>query len=285
MEKKKIAFVTDSTAFLSEELIGHPDVYVVPIIVISEGNEREDGIDLSSDELYDMIRNNKEVPKTSQPSVGKFVELYEKLKSEYDSAIAIHVSNKLSGTISSSTAGKNQVGFNVEIIDSLSLSFGITELISKGLELVSKDVEIPEIVAELKEQVTRSQNLVLLGKLEQLYKGGRMSGAQFLLGNLFQIKPILTINSEGELGLLERVRSEKKATNRIVELLKVSCEENHVTQIGIMHGNVLEKATELQNKIQEEIPNVEIILGEISSSLAVHAGEGTIALFWNKKLN
>lgn len=72
MEKKRIAFVTDTTGYIPEELKAHPDVYVVPIVVISDGKEYEDGVDLTSDQLYDIIRNNKEVPKTSQPSVGTF---------------------------------------------------------------------------------------------------------------------------------------------------------------------------------------------------------------------
>lgn len=283
MGKNKIAFVTDSTAYLTEELRQHPDVYVVPILVISENREYEDGVDLSSTELYDMIRNNKEVPKTSQPSIGKFVELYENLKKDYDQAIAFHVSNRLSGTISSSTAGKEQAGFDVEVIDSLSLSYTITELIHKGLLLVEQDIDVKQIADELRDQVSRSKNLILLGKLEQLYKGGRMSGASFLLGNLLQIKPVLSINSEGELGLFERVRSEKKAAGRIVELLKQSCEEGHVKQVGIMHGNVLEKAEELKRIIGETIPNLDIVVGELSSSLAVHAGEGTVALFWHQE--
>ncbi len=107
-----------------------------------------------------------------------------------------------------------------------------------------------------------------------------MSGAQFLLGNVLQIKPILTIDAQGELGLQQRIRSEKKATNKIVELLKHSCAEHKVKKVGIMHGNVLDKATELFEIIEEEIPGIEIAIGEISSSLAVHGGEGTVALFW-----
>src|SRR5690554_613588 len=122
MKKKKVAFVTDSTVYLSERIKNHPDVYVVPIVIISDGKEYEDGIDLTSEGLYSIIRNNKKVPKTSQPSVGRFVELYEKLKEEYDHAIAIHVSNKLSGTIASSNAGSEQANFKVEMIDSYSLS-------------------------------------------------------------------------------------------------------------------------------------------------------------------
>ncbi|WP_280768033.1 DegV family protein [Salipaludibacillus daqingensis] len=280
MNKKKIAFVTDSTAYLSEELRAHPDVYVVPIVVISEDKEYEDGINLFSEQLYDMIRNNKNVPKTSQPSVGTFEELYNQLKKDYDHAVAIHVSNKLSGTVSSSTAAKEETGFDVEVVDSLSLSYGITALINKGLTLAEQEFSIKDIGRELREEVERSNNLILLGNLEQLYKGGRMSGAQFLLGNVLKIKPILSINDDGELGLFERVRSEKKATNRIVSLLKQSCDVNEVRQVAIMHGNVLDRAIELKGLVEETIPNMDIVIGEISSSLAVHAGEGTLAMFW-----
>lgn len=280
MEKKKIAFVTDSTAYLSEELRAHPDVYVAPIVIISEEQEYEDGVTLFSEQLYDMIRNKKTVPKTSQPSVGTFEELYNQLKKDYDHAIAIHVSNKLSGTVSSSNAGKDLAEFDVEIIDSFSLSYGMTMLIDKGLKLAEQNVPAKDIATGLREEVMRSDNLILLGNLDQLYKGGRMSGAQFLLGNVLKIKPILSINAEGELGLFERVRSETKATNKIISLLKQSTEEGHVKRVGIMHGNVLEKATELKQLIEEAIPDIDVVIGEISSSLAVHAGEGTLAMFW-----
>ncbi|GGM27102.1 hypothetical protein GCM10011351_11100 [Paraliobacillus quinghaiensis] len=279
--KKKIAFVTDSTAYLPQELRAHPDVYVVPIVVISEDKEYEDGIDLSSDQLYEMIRNNKEVPKTSQPSVGKFQKLYEDLKQDYDQAIAIHVSSKLSGTYASSMSGKDQADFNVEVIDSLSISYAITALINKGLELVnlSEDVNVKVIADQLRDEITKSKNFILVGHLEQLYKGGRMSGVQFLLGNVLQIKPILSINAEGELGMLERIRSEKKAISKIIELLKQTNQENGLKKIEIMHGNVEEKASQLEQVIKKSVPNVDIVIGEISSSLAVHAGEGTLAVF------
>lgn len=281
MTKKKIAFVTDSTVFLTEELRSHPDVYIVPIVVISEGNEYEDGQALSTDQLYDIIRENNEVPKTSQPSIGRFRDLYEQLKKDYEHAIAIHVSSKLSGTISSSTAGKDQANFDVEVIDSRSLSFAITTLLERGIQLADMGADIDKIANELRKETKRSKNLILLGSLEQLYKGGRMSGTQFLLGNLLKIKPILSINSDGELNVYEKVRSEKKATKKLVALLKQSCEENHVTKVGIMQGNTLNRANELKAMIAQEIPDLKVVIGDISSSLAVHGGEGTMAIFWN----
>jgi DegV family protein with EDD domain len=281
MQPKKIAFVTDSTAFLTDELRAHPDIYVVPIVIISNGKEYEDGIDLSTEALYEMIRTEKEVPKTSQPNIGKFKALYEKLKEEYDEVIAIHVSSKLSGTISSSMAGKDAAQLEVEIIDSHSLSFSITSLLERGLELTEEGKDAKEIANELRQMAKRHRNLILLSTLEQLFKGGRMSSTQFVLGNLLKIKPILSIGQEGELGLKERIRSEKKATRRIVELLKESADKYSIKKIGIANANAIDKAIALKDMLEVEIPNVDIRIGEVSSSLAVHAGEGAIAVFWN----
>ncbi|MEQ6389051.1 DegV family protein [Bacillaceae bacterium S4-13-58] len=279
----RIAFVTDSTAFISEELRNHPDVIVVPIIIISEGQEYKDGVELSSDQLYEIIRTDKKIPKTSQPSMGQFADLYEMLKEDYDQAIAIHISNKLSGAVSSSNSGKDHAGFDVEVIDSLSISYGMTILLEKGLKLAEQGGDAKTIADELRGDISHLKNLVLLGSLEQLYKGGRMSGAQFLVGNILQIKPILNVNSEGELVLYERIRSEKKAVSRVIELFKEDCEKNSVQSAAIMHGNVPEKAEEIKSKIQADYPNLNLTIGEISSSVAVHVGEGTVALFWTTR--
>jgi DegV family protein with EDD domain len=281
MTNKRIAFVTDSTAYLSEELKQHPDIYIVPIVIISEGKEYEDGINLTSNELYELIRNEKEVPKTSQPNVNKFSNLYKDLMEAYDQIIAIHVSSKLSGTISSSSTAKNQERVPVEIVDSYSLSFAITTLLEKGLELARKGMDASTIASELRQMSAGHENLILLDTLEQLYKGGRMTGVQFKVGSFLQIKPILSISKSGELGLVERIRSEKKAIRRIVAMIKDSCEKSAVTRIGIMHGNALDKAIQLKEMIQAELPNLDIIIGEVSSSLAVHAGEGALAVFWS----
>ncbi|MDQ0254864.1 DegV family protein with EDD domain [Evansella vedderi] len=281
---KKIAWVTDSTAYITKELAEHPDVYILPINITFDQDTYEDGVNLTTDILYKRIREEKTVPKTSQPSVGKFAELYEKLKTEYDHAIAVHISGKLSGTIDSSTQGKNIAEFEVEIVDSKCMSYAITTLIEKGMHLAEEGKPYVEIAETLREEASQSENYILLGNLEQFYKGGRMSGAQYLLGNILQIKPIIRINTQtGEFELFERVRSEKKAVKRLIELLKKSYEENIIQQVEIMHGNVITKANGLKQKIQQELPDINIVVGEISSTIAAHAGEGTVALIWHKE--
>jgi DegV family protein with EDD domain len=279
--KKKIAWITDSTAFITNELKQHPDVYVVPLGIIFGETAFEDGVDLSTDELYHRIRNDKTIPKTSQPSAGRFAELFEKLKEDYDTAIAVHISSKLSGTLSSCVAGAELADFPIETVDSKSMSYAITYLLQLGINLDEQGVNPKDIAEKLQTEADLSDNYILLGNLDQFYKGGRMSGTSYLLGSILKIKPIIRINRNGEFELFEKVRSEKKAIARMIELIKESYEKGKLTNIQIMHGNVLEKAQELAEEVKIAFPNLNIFIGEISSTIAVHAGEGTVALLWN----
>lgn len=280
MTKKKIAWITDSTAYVTEELKNNPDVYVMPLEIIFGSEAFEDGIDLSTDELYSRIRKEKEIPKTSQPASGKFLTLFEKLKEQYEGAIAIHVSSKLSGTLSSCKTGAEMADFKLETVDSKSMSYAITTLLNKGIELANDGKELDAIAENLRKEADRSQNYILLGNLEQFYKGGRMSGTQFLLGSILKIKPVIRIH-QGEFELYEKVRSEKKAFNRLVELFDEAYQKNEVKEIQIMHGNVLDKAKEMEVLFKAAYPNLNVVIGEISSTIAVHAGEGTLAIIWH----
>lgn len=283
MAEKRIAWVTDSTAFITEELAAHPDVYVLPLSITFNGETFEDGVDLTTDELYERIRKNKEIPTTSQPSPGRFAELFDKLKEKYDAAISIHISSELSGTYASAVQGGEISNFPVETVDSLSMSYAITTLMHKGMKLAEEGKAPAEIRGILQEEAKRSENYILLGSLEQFYKGGRMSGTQYLLGNLLQIKPILRITSEGKFDLFQKVRSEKKAFRRMMELLREAKERSRVEEVQIMHGNVVQKAEQMKSLITASFPDIRIKIGSLSSTIAVHAGEGTLALIWHNE--
>lgn len=284
MLNKKIAFVTDSTVYLTEELKNHPDVYVVPL-TISFGQESfEDGLDLSTEELYHRINSFAEIPKTSQPSVGTFVELFEKLKQQgYDGALAVHITSKLSGTLNSCIQASELAEFDVYAIDSLAMSYEITVLLNKALALNENNLSLEELGNAIFLEVPKGENYFIPGKLDQFYKGGRMSSTAYYLGSLLNIKPILHCNEVGEFAPFEKVRSEKKAFKRLVEFLELAKENATVDTIAIMHGNVMDKAAELGSMILEKFPKIEIVYGEISSTIAAHAGEGTIAILWTNE--
>ncbi len=280
MSSKKIAWVIDSSAYINDFLRSHPDVYIVPINIHFGQEQFIDGVDLTSEELYERIRTGKDPVKTSQPSAGEFAQLYYELKESYEKIIAIHVSNSLSGTISASVAGAQIAQATVDCIDSLSLSAGITCLVEEGLWLQQQGTSYEEILALLKKKATMFRNYILIGNLTQLYKGGRLSSAQFYLGSLLKIKPIIQINQNGELQELDKVRSYKKAVLYLIQKAIASVDDG-VSNIYIMHANATQQANFIKEAVQKERPDVSITIGEISTSLAVHAGEETLAVLWH----
>lgn len=280
--KKPIAWIIDTTGFVTEEMKAHPDVYVVPLNIHFGNEEFIDGVDLTQAQLYERIKSAPEFPKTSQPSAGKFAELYEKLKEEYECAIAVHASAKMSGTIASSTAGADMADFKVYAVDSLALSYGLSGLMERGWELQKEGLSADQIAKKLENEVHDFRNYILIGNLTQLYKGGRMSGAQYYIGSLLQVKPIVQINPEGELKPIDKVRSHKKAVKYLVDHAIKDHEEYGVKVFQIMHGNTPDEAENLKQEVLKAIPDAQILIGDLSSSLAVHAGEGTLAFMWRK---
>ena len=277
--KKPLAWIVDSTAYVPKRLQEHPDFFSVPLNIHFGEKQYIDGVDLTPEQLYEKIKHAEEFPKTSQPSAGEFAERFKVIAENYDEAIAVHVSAKMSGTLASSTGGAEIAGFPVTFIDSLSLSYGITGIIERGMEMYENGATVSEIKKELDKMPGKCTNFILIGKLDQLYKGGRMSAAQFYLGSLLKVKPIVQISKEGELKAIEKVRSEKRALQYLINKIS-EAHSSGIKKIHLMQGNVPEQAENLKNMIIEQVPGVEVEIGVISSVLAVHAGEGTFAILW-----
>lgn len=277
--KKPIAWIVDSTAYVSPELQDHPDFFCVPLNIHFGEKQYIDGVDLTSEQLYEKIKTAEEFPKSSQPSAGEFAERYKEMAENYEEAIAVHVSAKMSGTLASSIGGSEISGFPVTFFDSLSLSSGLTGIIERGMELHENGSTVAEIKKELDKMPGKCINYILIGKLDQLYKGGRMNAAQFYLGSLLKVKPIVQISKEGELTAIDKVRSEKRALQYLINKV-IEANNSGMTNMRIMQGNVPEKAQNLKNMIFEQVPGMKVEIGEISSVLAVHAGEGTLAIMW-----
>lgn len=276
----KIAWVTDSSVFDSETLKNHPDVHIVPLSIHFDQETFLDDVTITKSEVYDRLAKDKEKAKTSQPAAGEFAKLYEELKEKYDEIIAVHLSNELSGTIASSKSGAEIAEVNVHLVDSHSLSAGITELIEEGLRLQEKGHSAEEIAEALRARVKEFENYILIGSLDQLYRGGRLSSAQFYLGNLLKIKPIIHIAPNGKLNEGEKVRSMKKAKQAILDKVASSYQKNSISKIYLMHGNCKEEAEEFAVSLREIAPKSEIVVGDVSTVLAVHAGQGTLATLW-----
>ncbi|HYK71650.1 MAG TPA: DegV family protein [Pseudoneobacillus sp.] len=275
---KKIAWVTDSTAFLDDELKNHPDVYQIPLTILLDGEEFADGLDLTPHELYTRLKTLSNPPKTSQPAIGAFKALYEKLAKNYDMIVSILISAKLSGTVSSSQQAGQLVDVPVVTIDSKILAYPLSALIKKGIRDIQKE-EIESVVSSIETLTTKNETYVLVGSLEQLHRSGRMNNLQFLLGSVLNIKPIIAI-TDGELKVKEKARSEKKAKEKIVELLKSSNEIAPVKEAYILYGLQPEAALKWKEELINQFPDIDFQTYPLCATIGVHAGENTLGISW-----
>jgi DegV family protein with EDD domain len=278
---KKIAWVTDSTAYLDEDLKKHPDVYQVPMTIVLDEEEYLDGIDLTAEELYKKLKGVKTPPKTSQPPVGVFMELYEKLAKDYDVIFAILISSKLSGTVASSLQAAQAIE-EVPVItfDSKILTYPLTSQLKKGIELAEQGANIGEIKEKLEVLRDSNETYVMIGSLEQLHRSGRMGGVQFYLGSMLSVKPIISIE-DGVLNTKDKVRSDKKAREKIFGYLRSSHQKNNVKEVYILYGLHKEAADEWQSQLESEFPEITFLSCPIGAVIGVHAGEHTIGISWN----
>jgi DegV family protein with EDD domain len=276
---KKIAWVTDSTAFIDEELQNNPDVYSIPMTIILDGEEYLDGIDLTPHELYSRLKTLSTPPKTSQPSVGEFQRLYEELGKKYDMIVAVLISSKLSGTVSSSQQAAQLVDIPVVTIDSKILTYPLTALLKMGIQRHQAGDEIETVIKYLEEQTGKNETYVLIGSLEQLHRSGRMNGVQFFLGSMLNVKPIISIE-DGKLETKEKVRSEKKAKEKIIELLRAANEKSPIKEAYILYGLHPEDALKWKKDLENQFPHMEYILCPLNAVIGVHAGENTLGISW-----
>jgi DegV family protein with EDD domain len=272
------AIVVDSTADFPEAPERFPNWRIVPLYVLFGDESYRDYVDLSPSELYARLRTAEELPTTSQPTPGDFLETYEQL-GNYERIYSLHISAALSGTYQSATTAAAELGGKVRTIDSESASAAIAMLglaIQRRLERGTTDEEIEALV-----QRARSETglLFTVDTLEFLRRGGRIGRASAWAGELLHVKPILTI--EREVVPLKRVRGNRKAMQEFVERFTTATQDVPSLKVGIAHADAPERAEQLRKMVRGERPNAEIeIVTSLGAVLGVHAGPGTVGFFW-----
>lgn len=275
----KTAWVTDSTAFLDDELKNNPDLYSIPLTILMDEEEFIDGVDLTAVQLFEKLKHLKNPPKTSQPSIGSFQGLYEKLSKEYDQIVSFLLSSKLSGTFSSSEQAAQLVDIPVTSIDSKILAYPLSALLKKGIELSKEGKSIQEVKKEIERIRDTNETYVVVGSLEQLHRSGRMSGVQFYLGSMLNVKPIISIE-DGALKVKEKARSEKKAKEKMIDFLRSSYQKSRFKEAYILYGLHLDAAKAWEKDLQEEFPDLTFYCCPLGATIGVHAGENTLGISW-----
>jgi DegV family protein with EDD domain len=281
----RIAFVTDSTAAVPEDQVREHDVTVVPLQVIFGTESFRDGVDLTQDQFFERLKAAKNLPTTSQPSVADFEEAYRKLLDDpnVDSIISIHLSSRLpSGTYSSATQAAERLSEGtqkkISVIDSHSAYMGEGIMVLNASRASKEGKSHDDIVKMVEEMRPKVRVLLLVDTLEYLARGGRIGGAQAFLGGLLNIKPILQVK-EGRVEPLERVRSRRKAMERLVEIAAEATKGKRC-QIAVGHAQSPEDAETLSKMIREKMDVAEEFKSELGPVLSTHTGPGVLGFVY-----
>ena len=272
------AIVLDSTADFPQASERFPNWRMVPLYVLFGDESYRDYVELSPEEFYARLRTAEQLPTTSQPTPGDFLETYEEL-AQYDRIYSLHISSELSGTYQSATTAAAELGDKVRTVDSESASAAITMLglaIQRRLEQGTTDEGIDALIARFREHAGL---IFTVDTLEFLRRGGRIGRASAWAGELLHVKPILTIKRE--VVPLKRVRGNQKAMQEFVSEFTSTTEDGPTLKIGIAHADAPERATQLQKMVRHERPQAQIeVITTLGAVVGTHAGPGTVGFFW-----
>ena len=275
----KLAVITDSSAYLSAETLQREDLFVLDIPVNIDGEEYVEGINLTAKEFYQKMAQASELPKTSQPSIAKLDEILISLKEQgYTHALGLFLSSGISGFY-------QNIQYMIDEYEGLTIAFPDTLITSAPLGIMVESVfnwrdqgdDFASIQDKLAIQISRTSAFIMVDDLDHLVKGGRLSNGAAILGNLLSIKPILYFNDQGVIEVYEKVRTEKKATKRLIEIIKETTASGQY-RIIVIHGNALEKAEELRQHLLDSGVGSDISLATFGSVIGTHLGAGSIAL-------
>ncbi len=278
----KIAFVTDSTAYIPTDLVKKYNITVTPQILVWGEETFRDGVDIQPDEFYARLKTAKVMPTTSQVSVVTMQSTFQKLIEAGHHVMGVFLSGKLSGTMQSAIQGREALGKAAEkvtIIDSNTTAMAMGFMVL----LAARAAEGGASVAECQKILEKARELTgvffVVDTLEFLHRGGRIGGAQRFIGSALNLKPILTLR-DGRVEPDDRVRTKSKAIDRMLELGIQQAQGKKPVHVATLHANAEQEAKDLLERASQAMDPVESVLSTVSPVVGVHAGPGTVGLVY-----
>lgn len=278
---EKIAVVTDSTAYIPEQMKKGLPIFTLPLHVNLGEKTYDDGVDLQPQEFYDRIKTESEIPKTSQVTTGEVINVYKKLLEQGYKIISIHISEKLSGTLNAAKIAKNELSSEkIELVDSQTGAAALAFHVVEAAKAVVAGASLGE-VKDLAENMRQHTHIYFIpGSLEFLRRGGRIGGAAAFLGSILQIKPLLE-NHDGIIDAVEKVRTMSRAMSRLIDLVEEKVGDSSDIHLAGLYADIPEMADQIVTMAIERL-GVERIkdsfITTISPVLGTHIGPGSVGL-------
>jgi DegV family protein with EDD domain len=275
----KIAIVTDSTAYIPKNYVEQYGLYVVPTILNWGSEMFRDGINITPTEFFQRMKTDPVHPTTSVPSIGEFRDVYAKAAEGADAVVGIHLAGKLSGTFSTAEQAVAMIPDKViKVLETNSTAMAQGFVVLAAARAAAAGQPLEGVLQAAYSTIPKTGVVLTVETLEYLRRGGRIGGAQAFLGQLLDAKPILEIR-DGRIEPLERVRTKKKAMNRLVEIVVERLKGKSPIRLATLHAAAPDDAAFVLEAAKAQLGNVEeAILAEVSPTIATHTGPGTVGL-------
>ncbi|MFC4760562.1 DegV family protein [Fructobacillus durionis] len=278
----KVKIVTDSGARFSEAELKEFDMQIVPLSVEIDGTIYQDGVSITSEKFLDLMKESKELPHTSQPSIGSFQEAYEKAADgdEDVEILSLHISSGLSGTVNAASQASALVRNKVVAFDTRSADRSEAFVVLAAARVAAAGGSMDEVLAAAEKARDETYIYLSFRTLDNMVAGGRLSKTQGLIGNLLNIKVGAFVDKEGKVDVAVKGRGMKtlnKFNDDVIEKMKGFKTMKH---IGVSHAGIPEEAQALADRLNEIWPDMDILVSTTSPLISTHTGLGALAILF-----
>lgn len=273
---EKIAIITDSTCDLEQSLMDRHNIQAIPLRIVYADREYRDRVEITPKEIYDLMPG--EVPKTSLPTPEDVLKVLEDLVSQgYTHIVGVFISSGLSGTFNMIHGLASDFKDAIfEPVDSKSLSLGLGFPVLDAAKNIEAGMSFEQVVAGIRETCTKVRTCYVIKTLEYLKAGGRIGKVEGTIGELLDIKPVISINEEGVYYTLKKVRGRKKSISQLIDLVAEKSDVN--LRVGVLHGMAEDEALEMRSVVEKMAHVKEVFFSQISPVLTVHTGPGLLGV-------
>ena len=281
LARRPISIVTDSSCDLPEEVVRAHGIHVVPLMIVFGDESLRDGIDIDAATFVERLRSGSHAT-TSQPPPKAFLDAYHMAAEDGETVLSIILSSALSGTYASAeTAAKRAGDTPIVMVDSLGASMTLGMLVLYAAELAEAGWIAEHIAAELKRVRQQSGIFFTVDVFDNLLKSGRVGRGQVMIAGLLDIRPILTIGTDGKVEPIAKVRGRTNVAKRVIDELRARIPATaEKLRFGVVHVGCVEKAEEISELLRREFGEREIMIAPASPVLATHLGPGAWGLAW-----
>lgn len=273
-----IRIVADTTSGLTPDVAQRLGIPLIPQIINFGDQSFREGIDLDTAGFMARLRAGKDLPKTAAPYPGDFISAFQGLTQSGEAVICIHPSAEVSGTVRSAEIARGDFpGADIRIIDTRTIAGPLAAIVLEADKWAKAGATADEVEARVRALMARSRIYFLVDTLEFLQRGGRIGGAQALVGSILQVKPILTFLN-GRIDQLEKERTKRRALARIKELVIAESARGAEAHLTVMHASAADDAAALAAELKAALDTADVLIMDLVPAIVTHAGPGALAV-------